>query len=193
MDYKHTLEKTRKKTEEAHKKLDILPCEAHSKAISKLDKLDTMNAMLTEMDKWIMRIDTSTIDRLTQKFSPYRLTKVGERVLEESYGKKTIDDNSDFLLEKIEEMNPKTPYDVENYAINILFENIGNEIFNDVKNYVYYSPGVIPYEIEGETIDVEISMPKLLRSMSVYLRDKYFRKHPEMENDPKWHKIMPSR
>jgi hypothetical protein len=190
LDYKHTLEETCKKAEDAHKKLATLPCEAHSKAISKLDRLDSISAILTEMAKWIMQIDSSTIDRLTHKFSPYRLTKVGERVLEESYGKKTIDDNLDFLLGKIEGMTPKTPYDVENYAIDVLLENIGKEIFNDVKNYIYYSPGTIPYEIEGKTIDVEISMPKLLRSMSVYLRDKYFKKHPEIGNDPKWRRMM---
>jgi hypothetical protein len=61
---------------------------------------------------------------------------------------------------------------------------MGNDIFNPVKNYIYYSPDKIErYDPEhGENRMIELSLPALLNVMGVYLRDIYIQRHPEIEN-----------
>lgn len=179
-------------------KLDKLPCNTHETniktvdgSISKLtESVNSIKDMLTEVTKWMMKFDSNTIDVFMQKHSPYQLTPIGKQILDESKGKDTIDSNLDFFIEALENHNPTTAFDVEDRSMDVIINNIGNDIFNDVKNYVYYSPDMKEFSIEGEDpISVRISMPPLLRSMSIYLRDKYFEKYPNIQ-DPKWTALM---
>ena len=104
---------------------------------------------------------------LMQKFGPYRLTEDGEKHLLASGGKACIDINLDFFILELEKANPKTAYDAEKEATNVLYDNSDKQFFNGIKDYVFLDP-------EGITLTATIL------AMSIYLRDKYFEKHPEI-------------
>lgn len=86
-------------------------------------------------------------------------------------------------MNALAEYKPKTAFDVEDRAMDVILSNIGNEMFNGVKNYIYYSPETRDIQMGDDTVTVKISMPPILRAMSIYLRDKYFEGHPDIEDD----------
>lgn len=93
-----------KDSKSACDKLDKLPCKSHEDNItsvniniSKLgESTESVKDMLTEVTKWIMKFDINSIDVFVKKNSPYQITKVGFKILEESMGKSTIDSNLNF-------------------------------------------------------------------------------------------------
>ena len=172
------------KIESARKKVESAPCQEHEK---KLDKLEESNKIIAathdiviEIGRWISKRDKKMIDLFVSKGSPYLITNIGFQLLEMSGGKKVIDNNLEFFIHEIRELNPKTPYDAEDYAFSVVLKNIGNEIFNPVKNFIYYSPEKIEMHDPDANlkIEVHISMEGILNVMSIYLRDKYIEENP---------------
>lgn len=74
---------------------------------------------------------------LLRKKSPVDLTEKGDKVLAESGGKKFIDDNYPELKKKVEDKNPKTYYDFQEYSKSIINEMRSDERLNDVKQYLF--------------------------------------------------------
>ena len=87
------------------------------------------------------------------------------------------------LFRNYYKINPKTPYDVEEKAESTIQWSTDNDIFNSIKNYLYYGPEYI--ELSG--VKIEVSIFQITHVMGLYLRDIYLEKHPdlipaEMEN-----------
>jgi hypothetical protein len=167
-----------------------LPCEKHHVQLAAINELkdivSSTNGVVVEMSRWIARKDKSMIDTFIRKNSPYAITGIVRQLLEESGAKKTIDNHIDFFIKEREAINPKTPYDVEDQSMSLVFRNMSNEIFGPVKNFIYYAPDRLERTDPdtGQTREIEISYPALLNVMAIYLRDQYMKKHPEIENTP---------
>jgi hypothetical protein len=176
---------------EIKNKVNNLPCADHALQLKEIESLkqisSSTNDIVVAMSRWIAGKDKSMIDTFIKKNSPYTITVMGLEMLEESGAKAAIDDNIDYFIGELEAIDPKTPYDVENQSINLVFRNMGNEIFNPVKNYIYYSPETIErYDAEqGKNRTIELSLPGLLNVMGVYVRDLYMQRHPEIEDAQK--------
>lgn len=172
-------------------KLNKLPCDVHHDDISqhkvKYDEINrtvmSTNEMVSEISKWVMKMDNGMIDTLAKKASPLKMTPIGEVLFEKSLSKKAIDENIDFLIEELEKIAPKTAFDVEDQSYSVLFKNIGHDLFNEVKNFIYYSPETIELidPSDGEKEQIKISLQTLIRLMGIYLRDKYLERHTEIE------------
>ena len=191
--YHVSIQKTRQKVDE-------LPCDAHSSAIGNIEKVfaekigslpcDVHNHKIVNQDKtivghgevindisvWIMKKDKSMIPLFMSKHSPYYLNPTGIALLEASGGKKCIDENIDFFISRLEDVNPTTPYDVEEKAMGVIIGSKGLPLFNPIKNYIYFQPDIV--ELAGEK--VEISIFATASVMGIYLRDIYLAKHPEV-------------
>lgn len=174
---------------DSHKKLkeDIekLPCEQHKNDISiakeNSSKLDDITASIRKIEEWIIRKDVKAMGDLIRKCSPYALTEAGIAMLSMSKAKDAVDSNLDYLIRLIEETNPKTAYDVEKNSLSVLTNILNEDIFNDIKDFVYNSPEYLSIETSGEPIKVEVDMNRVLMIMSIYLRDKYFEVHLEID------------
>ena len=169
-------------------RVNKLPCSDHLERLNSIEELNhtvsSTNDIVTEMSKWIMERDKRMIGILVKKNSPYVITSIGYRILNDSGGKKAVDENIDFFEREINASEPKTLYDVENQAMNIIIKNIGNEAFNPVKKYIYYSPNELE-AVDPETkkeVRIKLSLPSLFNIIGLYLRDKYVSKYPEIEN-----------
>lgn len=177
------------KLEYSHKKLSNkvseLPCKENKQSIQELhgmkSTLISINDQVGEITKWIMHMDDGMIDTLARKCSPRQMTKMGMELFDISGAKSAIDENIDLFIGEIEGKKPKTPFDAENYALDVLISNITSPIFNGIKNYIYYQPEIIKLTNEnGEEKEVKISLNTLIRLMSIELRDRYLKKHPEI-------------
>lgn len=181
----------RNRLQQIEGKLNKLPCDTRKEQISDTRKAHadlyktvmSTNEMVTEISKWVMRIDGDMINQLVKKGSPFQITPVGRIILDKSGAKKTIDNNLDKLISLLERTEPKTPYDVENNASTVLLQNMGDDMFIDIKNFLYFSPDKIEVSnpVTNEMVEITLSIHAIIKVMSIYLRDKYFQKHPEMD------------
>ena len=127
---------------------------------SKVKTLETDSKGLSrELAECSTKIDERTQSysaTLTKRKSPVTLTDKGEELLKRSGSDKFVLENKDELINKIKEKNPKTAYDIQLFAREII-EGLQNEDrFNQFKNFVY-----------KEGIDLET----IFIVMSIYLRD----------------------
>lgn len=173
-----------KKVEETSKNV---PCEQHHASIQSIQGnmpiLRDIKESVRKIEDYIIKKDPKSLDVLLRKCSPYKITNYGQVLLEISGAKKCIDENANFFILAIEEMKPLVALDVEQYSLNVLTENLKNNMFNEVKNYVYNAPDPVTLKdsTSGEEISTSISIENVLMVMSIYLRDKYFEKHPEID------------
>lgn len=156
-----------------------LPCHDHKDKLSQNEMAykeiqktaESTNNMLTELSKWAMRLDSDMIDKLAKKSSPLKMTEVGAFLFEKSTAKEAIDNNKEFLIDEIRKATPKTEYDIEEKALDFLLKNMGHEMFDSVKNFIYYSPDTIIFDKTGE--EIKFNMQSIIKLMSIYLRDVY--------------------
>ena len=121
------------------------------------------------IETYLMTKDKSAASLLKSQ-SPYSLSDLGWEVLKISGAEKVLNDYLDFFISEIEKENPLTALDVESKANEILLKNSDSDKFNAIKNFIYNNP---KYK------DSDMSIPTVVFAMSIYLRDKYFVKHPE--------------
>lgn len=93
---------------------------------------------------------------VVQSNSPVSLTERGKKLLEESGGKSYIDSKKTDLIKKVRDNNPKSAYDVQEYAKKVIAECSTSQDFVPLKNYIY---------LQGEPLE------NLVATMGVYLRD----------------------
>lgn len=175
-----------KKIEDAVSKL---PCDTHLEKIqsvrSSTIKLDSICEQLSEITKWIMKLDPTEIDALAPKFSPRRMTTAGLNLYDISGAKAVVDNNEEALIEAVRAENPQTPLDVEDKAYVVLAGKLSDPIFNGVKNFIYYQPEKITLKGDGDAeVTVSLSLTLLLRLMSIDLRDRYLAKYPSQQENP---------
>src|SRR5688572_816173 len=94
---------------------------------------------------------------LTKRKSPVSLTERGAEFLKKSHGEEFIDQNFDELLEKVNAMNPKTAYDVQEDARKVVEELRTDERINPIKEFLFK---------DGSTLNEAFEV------MSIYLRNK---------------------
>ncbi|MDE7383879.1 MAG: hypothetical protein K2M99_08375 [Treponemataceae bacterium] len=167
------------------KKVKSLPCQKHEADISKLTgnsvDLEMMKESIRKIEEFLMGKDSKAYSQLVRKCSPYALTSFGETLLKDSGGKECIDKNEIFFFSQIEELHPRVALDVEQYSLTILKNNVKDERFDEIKNYIFClpSPAVITNK-EGESIEMPVYLDTILMLMSIYLRDRYLAEHPRI-------------
>ena len=107
----------------------------------------------------------------TTNHSPKKLNSAGLSLLEDSKMKRFVEFYLEELIAKLEELNPDNTLDVEQRSLTVIWDKIKEDerhlaIF---KNYVFNHP--------DKTLD------NLFLVGSIYLRDKFFDKHPELLNE----------
>lgn len=111
----------------------------------KLQILDTVEEKckdIESIDKRLIRVETKLgIPVAITGFSPFRLTPIGEKILEESSMKKMVMDFKDQLLQIIKKKNPKTAYDVQETTREVFQEfDFGAENLEKIKDYCFHNP-----------------------------------------------------
>lgn len=94
---------------------------------------------------------------LTKRKSPVSLTDRGLEFLKNSHGEEFIDQHFDELLAKVNEMDPKTAYDVQEDARKVVEALHTDERINPIKEFLFK---------DGSTLTEAFEV------MSIYLRNK---------------------
>ena len=85
------------------------------------------------------------------------MTEKGKALLLDSKGKDYIDAHIDSLIKDINDVSPKTPYDVQELAKKILEQRSNDDSFNQIKEFAYK---------QGFELNLIIEV------MRIYLRDQ---------------------
>lgn len=155
------------------KSVGVLPCDSRGKL------LEEIKESLAVIRTYITTTDPKRASIFSQKASPRKLNTAGNQLLDSCAGIVFIENNKTLLFEWLDKKNPKTALDVEKSALEILIENIDNDIFNSLKNWVYNSPSM-KVTVDGEAKELAVSLQDVCFVISLPLRDAYLQKHPEL-------------
>ena len=117
---------------------------------------------------------------LSEKKSPAQLNEFGRKLFADMGGSDFLSKNGIYLLQKMEEKNPKTAFDVESTAHEVLILATNEEMFNKIKNKVYNYPYMDILKRDGEMVKYEVSLADVCFVLSLSLRDMYLKAHPEV-------------
>ena len=125
-------------------RMDNLSChknDGHCTNVNTLSqKIDTISDDVKQIQFDIIRMSVNKKGKFSVRCCPYQLTESGLMLLEDSRGKKCIDENLEFFIHEIKNKNPKVALDVENNALLVLSRNIDMDFFNEIKNFVFIAP-----------------------------------------------------
>lgn len=124
--------------------------------------------------------DASMDISLFKAQSPIQLTDLGTKILYEIGGHKVIDDNLDIFISDMEKQDFKSGLDVQNYSSALILNSFSNEIFTPVKDYIFKNPVYKYNPGEGKEAQIPLDLGTVNQVIGIYLRDKYFEKHPEL-------------
>lgn len=101
--------------------------------------------------------------------SPTSLTEKGIEQIKKIGFIDDIENSLDFIIKKIDHLEPKSAFDVERSCIGLIMYLITNKdvkIFKKTEDYLYTHP--------------EYNNHEYFKAAGLYLRDKYLKKHPEL-------------
>lgn len=163
----------------------------HKSTENRLDRvdgrIDALEFKVSEIREDVLAIKAFLIGKhknsaelFSLKRSPRRLNENGERLFEYIGGKAFLSGNKDFLFSKIDEKKPQTALDVEVNANAVCAENMGSNIFNDIKSTVYNMPIYTIKDADGNERPYDVAMSDVCFVLSLPLRDMYLDEHPEI-------------
>lgn len=110
--------------------------------------------------------------------SPIQLTDIGVKILVDMGGKDYVDNHINELIVQMEKQSFTSGLDVQNYCRVLLFERINDKGLTSVKSYLFNTP---IYKI-SDTNSISLDLTVAVNIIGVYLRNKFFEKHPELAN-----------
>lgn len=125
---------------------------------------------LREVRDKAIACETSLKERepLTRKRSPVSLSDRGTSLLNDSHGRKFVDENFDELYNSVKTKTPKTAYDIQEYAKEIIESLRNDDRLNPAKDFLFK---------DGSTLDEWITVT------AIYLRDKILEKEKMTQED----------
>lgn len=159
----------------------------HADCLNKRTKIDKLSLDMEEVKEDIAAIKAVLIQKFpnaaivfSMKKSPRRLNELGEDLFERIHGKDFLENNKAFFFSKIDSMKPKTALDVENAANFACAGYTDNDIFNDIKNFVYNAPPITIKDEDEKEKPYDITLGDVCFVLSLPLRDLYLKEHPEL-------------
>lgn len=137
--------------------------------------LDPIKNAMAEIQKWLsdnfgfVPLHEIKPTGFVEEKSPLSLTPLGERVLEQSGAKQIIENNYIELEAIINENNLTTAYDVQVSVSKLIAKS--EHLLTSIKSFTYNNP-----TFEGRPL----KLVDIQRTMVVYLRDLYLKKHPQI-------------
>ena len=159
-------------------------CELHDNDISEIKTdLTAIKDDIVAIKSILIMKHKNASDVFSMKNSPRKLNANGERLFKDIKGEEFLRQNKDLLFSKIDQQEPKTAFDVENYASMVCYAITGDDIFNGMKNFVYNSPTYILKNDKGDDTKYDISLPDICFVLSIPLRDMYLAEHKDIPQE----------
>ena len=154
---------------------------AHHERLEKMESTFTdIRETLLIIKTYLMEKDSKAAKLFSGKASPRKLNENGQMMYRMFGGNEFMEKNQQLLIEKMEARHPQTAHDVEIQALEVLYECVANDIFDDIKMQVY-NCGTFAFVLEnGEKTSCTISTSDVCFIFSIELRNRYLTSHPEV-------------
>lgn len=164
------------------KKIEQLPCSDHGGRMGELERtMADIKEDLTVIKSVIIQKYPNSANIFSMKKSPRRLNEMGEWLFEQVKGQEFLERNKEFLFGKVDDSHPSTALDVENAAHIACSSSTNEQMFSDIKSFVYNAPSIeIPDPDVGKR-KYDITLGDVCFVLSIPLRDMYLLEHPEIE------------
>lgn len=136
---------------------------------------DSIKEDLTAIKVVMVQKFPNSANVFSVKKSPRRLNELGEKIFSQINGKDFLNEHKDFFFSKIDELNPKTELDVENAANFACSGFTDNDIFNELKDFVYNAPSLTIQDENKENKSYDITLGDVCYILSLPLRDMYLK------------------
>ena len=168
-----------KKIEPMQKQIDehnesIKKFDSHSDCIAHKESLKKIYDMLGNISLTLAAKFPESVDKLSMAHSPRQLTELGKKLYLESGAENMLAQNMAFFISAINKEEIKTALDVENKSFNILLSSSNEDMFNDVKTWIYNHP---VFE------SVNVTLNDICFVAGLELRNEYLKQHPEVEQN----------
>jgi hypothetical protein len=107
----------------------------------------------------------------------FRLSLLGQEILENTGAKSFIDTHIDELVAKMDEWGIKTDLDAQEVAPAIIALISSEDSFKEIKDYMSENQ-FYKTKIHGKEVSAPLDLPSVSNIMGIYLRDKYLEQHP---------------
>lgn len=169
--------------DDVHQRTTNASCDAHDKAIGALKcDMQRIKQDMTSVKTFLSTKYKEESFIFSRKHCPRRLNEVGLRLYKEIDGEKFLQEHREFFFSKIEQMHPKTPFDVDNNAYYVCGAYTNEDIFNGLKNFLYNAPVYRIKDENGVERNYDLSLSDVCFVLSLPLRDMYLEAHPELQN-----------
>ena len=144
---------------------------SYSNIMAGIDVLSAKMGKLDDMGTHFLEVGMTRSGFITPG-SPYELTQDGHELLKASGALSIIEQKKEEYFKEVFLHNPRTPGDLEKVLSNFLYsESEKSPLFIGVKSFVYNNPMYPPSK--------PISIFTIIDLMTIFLRDKYLKEHPE--------------
>lgn len=170
--------------EDLDKRTEHASCKSHGDDIASLknDVASVKGDVIAIKSLLLMKHkDASSVFSI--KNSPRQLNDLGKQLFTEVQGQAFLEQHQAFFFSKIDAFQPQTALDVENAAHAACTAYTDNEIFNELKNFVYNSPSYKIKDAEGRERMYDLALSDVCYILSLPLRDMYLKAHPEIETE----------
>ena len=123
----------------------------------------------------------NVLEAFSMKKSPRVLNELGNQIFSQINGAEFLETNKSFFFRLIDERKPKTALDVEISARVVCVESSNDDIFNDIKLFVYNAPSMTIPTDDGKSKRYDLSLEDICYILSLPLRDMYLEAHPDIE------------
>ena len=120
-------------------------------------RVDSIKEDIVQLNAGMNLLMSSKLGKIVKTQSPLTLTDRGQTLLTESGGAQFVDDNFPELLAKIEALNPRTTYDIQETSTRVIGKHRDDPRLDPMKEYLFN---------DGSTIE------EAMLVMGIYLRDK---------------------
>jgi hypothetical protein len=141
-----------------------------------LTKIDGLTVSLDRLNIFLRIKHNDLPSDLVQSQSPLSITQAGMDLLNDSGGRKYVDDNLSDLLSVMESFEFKSALDAQEKAISLIIDSFMTDGFIHIRNYMFHNP---TYKLPEK--EIPINAASMYQLMGLYLRDRYFDVHPELK------------
>lgn len=153
--------------------------DSHGEKFSTIgDKIFTIDKNLSALITFLSVKHNDLQSDFFRSHSPIQLTETGIDLLNNSGGKEYVENHIETILIEMELQNFKSGLDVQNYSYTFPVKNFSSDGFIKIRDYIYQHP-VFKSGPNGEIL---INEQIITQIIGIYIRDKYFEKHPELKD-----------
>ncbi len=136
------------------------------------DKLSSIDSSLNTLNTILIEKEIIKSSIYSQANSPRIVNESGKKVYQQSGAKNILEENSNNLINELEKLDNRSLLKLEQNCLKVMISKMNTDEFKPIQDFAFQNPNFQ---------DKPLTYTDILYIMSIYLRDIYINKHPELK------------